>query len=119
MTIDSLAPLHLKPDVRFYQDLDYSYAYYLIENRVAESWDVSLPSHGLMVWCIDYNERDWKENVVNSYDGRRRVDRIQLSDIPTAISTPSADVHPVAVYNLNGIIYIIRFSDGTTKKITQ
>ena len=116
MTIDSLAPLHLMPDVRFYQDLDFSPAYYLIENRVAESWDVSLPSHGLMVWRIDYNERDWKENEVNSYDGRRRVDRIQLSDIPTAISTPSADVHPVAVYTISPGLYIIKYSDGTTKK---
>jgi M6 family metalloprotease-like protein len=116
MTIDSLAPLHLMPDVRFYQDLDFSLAYYLIENRVAESWDVSLPSHGLMVWRIDYNERDWKENEVNSYDGRRRVDRIQLSDIPTAISTPSADVHPVAVYTISPGLYIIKYSDGTTKK---
>jgi M6 family metalloprotease-like protein len=116
MTIDSLAPLHLMPDVRFYQDLDFSSAYYLIENRVAESWDVSLPSHGLMVWRIDYNERDWKENEVNSYDGRRRVDRIQLSDIPTAISTPSADVHPVAVYTISPGLYIIKYSDGTTKK---
>ena len=116
MSIGDLAPLHLKPDVRIYQNLDDSPMYYLIENRVAESWDVTLPSHGLMVWRIDYDESDWKENVVNSRDGLRRVDRIKLSDIPTAISTPSADIHPVAVYTISPSLYIIKYSDGTTKK---
>ena len=116
MTISDLVPLHLKPDVRIYQNLDDSPVYYLIENRVAKSWDVTLPSYGLMVWRIDYDESDWKENVVNSRDGLRRVDRIKLSDIPTAISTPSADIHPVAVYSISPGLYIIKYSDGTTKK---
>ena len=115
MTISDLVPLHLKPDVRIYQNLD-SPVYYLIENRVAESWDVTLPSHGLMVWRIDYDESDWKENVVNSRDGLRRVDRIKLSDIPTAISIHSADIHPIAVYTISPGLYIIKYSDGTTKK---
>ena len=116
LTIDSLAPLHLKPDVRIYQNLDFSSEYYLIEFRAAESWDYYLPTHGLMVWRIDYNERDWKDNLVNAYESRRRVERIRLSDIPTAISAPSADVRPVAVYTLAPGLCILKYSDGTTKK---
>ncbi len=39
--------------------------YYLLENRQQTGWDQNLPSHGLMISHVDYDEELWDENVVN------------------------------------------------------
>ena len=40
--------------------------YYLLENRQPTGWDAALPSAGLLVLHVDYDERVWRENIVNS-----------------------------------------------------
>lgn len=125
--IDSLAPLHLEPDVRIYREEPADNDYYLIEYRADDSWDHSLPSHGLMAWHIDYDAEAWEENLVN-VQGHNRVTQGPLSIIPTAMLVPSAPEPVVAGwYDIQGRrlpspmdapgIYILRYTDGTTKKV--
>ncbi len=40
--------------------------YYLLENRQLVGWDAGLPVAGLLVLHVDYDERVWRENLVNS-----------------------------------------------------
>lgn len=40
--------------------------YYLLENRQPTGWDRALPGSGLLVLHVDYDERVWRENIVNS-----------------------------------------------------
>ena len=40
--------------------------YYLLENRQLTGWDAALPAAGLLVLHVDYDERVWRENLVNS-----------------------------------------------------
>lgn len=125
-----LQPLHLEPDVRIYQPADTS-AYYLIERRENDSWDASLPRAGVQAWYIDYDEEAWTNNVVNVDFNHRRVMRLAVGDIPSAIASPVGEAapQPVAVYDLYGRQYslsvlqtphasllIVRFSDGTVQK---
>ncbi len=39
--------------------------YYLFENRQKVGWDKFLPSHGMLVWHIDYVPELWNSNSVN------------------------------------------------------
>ena len=125
--IDSLAPLHLEPDVRIYREEPADNDYYLIEYRADDSWDHSLPSHGLMAWHIDYDAKAWEDNLVN-VRGRNRVTQGALSIIPTAMFVPAAPEPTVTGwYDIQGRrlpspmnapgIYILRYTDGTTKKV--
>lgn len=40
---------------------------YFVENRQQEGWDSGLPSHGMLVWRLDYNEAYWNNNQPNSH----------------------------------------------------
>ena len=41
--------------------------YYLLENRQQTKWDAELPSSGMLVLHVDYDENIWWYNRVNSY----------------------------------------------------
>lgn len=47
--------------------------YYLLENRQPSSWDSQLPGSGLLVIHVDYDERVWRENIVNAVCDYRNV----------------------------------------------
>ena len=47
--------------------------YYILENRQRKSFDAALPSDGLLIEHIDYNEDIWKWNVVNTTKGEYYV----------------------------------------------
>ena len=40
--------------------------YYLLENRQQKGWDQSVPSHGLVIWHIDFNAAVWRNNRPNA-----------------------------------------------------
>lgn len=113
--INSLAPLHLAPDVCIYRQHPDDNPYYLIEYRANDSWDRALPSHGLMAWYIDYDEKAWLENLVN-VDKKYRVNQGPLSMIPTAVPSLRTERCANCVYDV-GPIRIVTYSDGTTKKV--
>lgn len=39
--------------------------YYIFECRNNEGWDKTLPSHGMLIWRINYDAAAWKDNRVN------------------------------------------------------
>lgn len=55
--------------------------YYLFENRQQKGNDTYLPSHGMIVWHIDYDEKAWSENDVNNNASHQRVDLIEADNI--------------------------------------
>jgi len=112
--IKTLAPLHEEPDARIYREHADDHVYFLIERRNDDSWDHSLPSHGLMAWRIDYDEDAWFANMVNA--GKTRVSQGPLSIVPTAVSAPVGERRVNAVYHF-GSFRIIRYSDGTIQKV--
>lgn len=38
---------------------------YYIENRQQQGWDTGLPSHGMLIWKVKYNQTAWENNVPN------------------------------------------------------
>ena len=41
----------------------------LLENRQWQGWDTGVPGKGLLVWHINYNQRDWQKNAINNNEG--------------------------------------------------
>lgn len=131
--VGELQPLHLHPDAAIIEQFEGSTNYYLVENRVKESWDKFLPSHGLIAWHINYDLEVWKKNRVNVDPNNMGITIVDLADVPsygTAISAPEkTDSRPVAWYDVSGRqlkaqpdkagIYIVRYSDGTTQKMRR
>lgn len=48
--------------------------YFLMENRQQSGWDTYLPSHGMLIWHIDYEPGAWRLNVVNNTGSHQRVE---------------------------------------------
>ena len=126
--VTSLLPLHANPDARIYRTSADANDYYLIECRGKTSWDTYLPKVGLMAWHIDYDAEAWAYNVVNNDPDHLRVERMSLDNIPTYISdVSSGKKNVIGVYDLQGHpadmskskFLIVRYSDGTTKKIIR
>ena len=112
--IDSLSPLHQEADVRIYRRQPDDNVYYLIECRAKDSWDRSLPSHGLAVWAIDYDAAAWEGNTVNT-NGHNRVTQGSMDIIPTALLSTTSKKQATVVYDY-GPLRIVTYSDGSTRK---
>ena len=124
-----IQPLTRDPEACLYRASPDANDYYLIENRQKESWDATIPVAGLLAWHIDYDEQAWIENTVNNDPDHLRVEHMTPDEI-----TPSGivgilrddDKKVAGVYNVQGHrlpalpaapgLYIVKYTDGTTKK---
>ena len=51
--------------------------YYLFENRQQCAWDTYLPGHGMLIWHIDFNANNWRNNTVNTTQKHQGIDLIE------------------------------------------
>jgi len=129
-SVEPLTPLILKPDVRIWRESEGADEYYLIECRDTTSWDRSLLANGLWAWRINYDRQAWIDNLVNIESSHYRVLRMRVERIPSAIQYPLTSKQQryiVAVFDLQGHryaslpavpgLYIIRYSDGSIRKV--
>ena len=49
-----------------------SQEYYLLENRRQEGWDYGCPGNGLLIYHVDFDVDDWRNNAVNTSDAHFR-----------------------------------------------
>lgn len=63
----------------------YKGEYYILETRLQEGWDRTMPDPGLYIWHVDFDHRVWVNNQVN-INGKSRVDMM-----------PSKKTNPVSV----------------------
>lgn len=80
--------------------------YFLLENRQQEGWDKYIPSHGMLIWHIDYNQYIWEQNAVSNTASHQYVDIEEADDNKTETSRDK-DVFP-------GEWEITEFTDNTT-----
>lgn len=127
-SITSLLPLHSNPDARIYRTSEDANDYYLIECREKTSWDKYIPKAGFMAWHIDYDAEAWANNEVNVDLDHLRIEWMSLKKIPTSVSNISVgDNNIIGVYDLHGRpadasqsgFLIVRYSDGTSRKIIR
>ena len=130
--IRPVSPLIRYPEAFLYRATPDANDYYLIEYRLKESWDTYFPQEGLLAWHIDYDEQAWEENTVNNDPNHLRVMYLNPKDIVVSgiagiLRDDNCD--PCAVYDLQGHrlaalptapgLYILRYPDGTTKKVSR
>mgnify|MGYP002854417928 CR=1 FL=1 len=138
--VGDLEPLHLSPDAYIINPFVGSTNYYLIEKRQKTSWDKFLPcftnstagenaNEKVLYWYIDYEKEKWNSDRPNNDPEHLGISLIDAEQVPagSGIMVPGlADSHPVAWYDLQGHllpglpsqrgIYVVRQSDGTTRK---
>ena len=71
--------------------------YYILENRGKDGWDEGLPESGMLVWRINYSNRVWNSNSVNT-GGVSNVEIISASESNYQTTYPTADGLIDAIY---------------------
>ncbi len=64
--VEAMRPLSEGGDSYIIYNEGHPDEYYLLENRQGLGWDSALPAAGLLVLHVDYDERVWRENIVNT-----------------------------------------------------
>lgn len=66
--------------------------FFLIENRQKSGFDAYLPSSGMLIWHIDYDESAWNDNSPNNYTGSTQTSsshmRVYLQPLGGQTTTP-------------------------------
>ena len=65
---------------------------YYIENRQQEGWDAYLPGHGMLIWRVIFNEKDWYNNSPNDYVARYRLISAKAVSSPYTTTKPKPEV---------------------------
>ena len=65
---------------------------YYIENRQQEGWDAFLPGHGMLIWQVIFNEKDWFNNCPNDYVPRYRLISAVTASSPYTTEKPKPEV---------------------------
>ena len=65
---------------------------YYLENRQLEGWDTFLPGHGMLIWQVIFNEKDWHDNCPNDYLPRYRLISALSTSSPYTTTKPKPEV---------------------------
>ena len=65
---------------------------YYIENRQQEGWDAYLPGHGMLVWQVIFDEKDWFNNCPNDNVARYRLISALSTSSPYTTTKPKPEV---------------------------
>ena len=65
---------------------------YYIENRQQEGWDAFLPGHGMLIWQVIFDEKDWFNNCPNDYVARYRLISALSTSSPYTTTKPKPEV---------------------------
>jgi len=66
--------------------------FFMVEYRKKNGWDTYLPSEGMLIWHIHYNETAWKFNMLNNYGGSLQTEinhmHVYLQPLSGSATTP-------------------------------
>lgn len=79
--------------------------YFVLENRQQKGWDAYLPARGLMITHIDYDEKLWDDNAVNTDSTHQHI-MMMAADNNWNRSTQTGDLYP-------GLLGNTSFTDTT------
>ena len=65
---------------------------YYLENRQQEGWDTYLPGHGLLIWRVIFDEKDWYSNCPNDYIARYLLVSAVKASSPYTTTDPKPEV---------------------------
>lgn len=136
--VGELQPLHETPDAYIIRPFEGSTNYWMVEKRAKQSWDKFLPcftgnatgeaiSEKILYWYIDYEKEKWNRNLPNEDHEHYGISLVEADQVPTAImALEKTSAQPEAWFDLQGHqlqsapskrgIYLVRLSDGTTRK---
>lgn len=89
----TLLPLGARPFAYKIETVTNPQEYFLLEARDKYLQDYYLEGHGLAIWHIDFNKKDWDNNIVNTNDKRQKIDLIEADNDKTPTSR-AGDLFP-------------------------
>lgn len=55
--------------------------YYVMENRQQTGWDTGIPGRGLVIYHVDYQDSNWRNNTVNNTKDHFRFDLVHADNL--------------------------------------
>lgn len=55
--------------------------WFILENRQKIGWDALLPSHGLLIWHIDYDASTWRQDRLNDTSSHQHIDVVEAGNV--------------------------------------
>ncbi len=83
--------------------------FFLFENRQQTGWDKFLPSHGMLIWHIDFDQAVYDRNVVNNKAEHQYVDLVEAGGSANSFSSST-----VSTYTWPGSRSRTSFTSSTT-----
>lgn len=74
VTIENMKPVSDGGETYIVRSTSNNDEYYLLENRRQAGWDYGCPGNGLLIFHVDFDMEDWRNNYVNSSDSHYRYD---------------------------------------------
>lgn len=85
--------------------------FYLLENRQKTGWDSYIPGHGMIVWHVDFVQRQWDDNTVNNNKRHQYVQLVRADN--------SSNSMPLSAASFPGSKNITEFGWSTTPKLAS
>lgn len=101
-TISNIKPLSEQGQTYIVYNQGNKNEYYILENRQQKAYDAELPGHGMLIEHIDYDEKIWDNNVVNTTDDSSCPNSHQRITIFHANNSESTSSSAYAAYPYNG-----------------
>jgi len=74
--------------------------FYLLENRRQTNWDYGIPGEGLAIFHVDYDERSWSFNAVNTQKNHYRYDLFHADNRNYRDWDPAEDGKDMSKYTM-------------------
>ena len=71
ISISGMPPLTSDPVAYLVRNDGYAEEYYILENRQQQGWDKHLPGSGLLIFHVDYDEKEWMTGFPNNKEVER------------------------------------------------
>lgn len=55
--------------------------WFVLENRQLTKWDAALPTHGMLIWHIDFNQETWDNDEMNDNVNHQRIDVVEAGTV--------------------------------------
>lgn len=101
--ITNMKPLSQAPEAYIIYNDNYKNECYFLENRTKEGWDSGIPSGGMLITYLDYDELAWVTNSPNTVQVQKQKgvanphERYYIVNADNSVFGPETDTYPCLV----------------------
>ena len=109
-TIEGMKPLSDNGETYIVRSSGNADEFYILENRRQEGWDYGCPGNGLLIYHVDFDEDEWRDNQVNISNDHYRYNLFHADGKDFLAWSPDNDCSDPSRYTMDGYMRSSYFS---------